>query len=390
MKTEQYSETQYKGESRTFVASASMGIESLVRDECAALGFEHIETRNGKVEFRGDLSLIPKANINLRTADRVFLKMGEFKALSFEELFQEIKKIPWEEVIDIDGAFPVSWVSSVKCKLFSKSDIQKIVKKAMVERLKTRYRLDVFPEKGATYAVKIQGDKDIFAVMIDTSGEALHRRGYRKLINEAPLKETMAAALVLLSRWKGATPLLDPMCGTGTIAVEGALIARNIAPGAERNFAAEKWKCIPEEFWINARDEAYSREDREKPVRIYASDSDPEAIRIAGENAGRAGILEDIRFEVRDFEKIAPTENRGAMITNPPYGDRLLDRERAAELYRKLGNTCRQRIPQWSWYVITADEDFEKNFGQKATKNRKLYNGGIKCYFYQYYASGTF
>jgi putative N6-adenine-specific DNA methylase len=362
-----------------------MGLESVVRDECAALGFADIVTVNGRVEFSGDLSLIPRANINLRCADRVYVKMGEFTALSFEELFQEIKRLPWENFIDIDGAFPVSWVSSVKSKLFSKSDIQKIVKKAMVERLKAHYHKEIFPETGANYAIRIQANKDVFVVLLDTSGEPLHRRGYRKLINEAPLKETMAAALVLLSRWNGDTPFLDPMCGTGTIAIEAALIARHIAPGAERRFASEKWRCIPQEYWVNARDQAYSAEDRDKILDIRASDMDGTVLKVAQENAKRAGVHDDIRWDTMDFAKISPGKPYGVLITNPPYGDRLLDREKAADLYRSLGKVCRTEIPRWSCYVITSDEDFEQNFGKKATKNRKLYNGGIKCYYYQYY-----
>ncbi|MGL4945019.1 MAG: THUMP domain-containing class I SAM-dependent RNA methyltransferase, partial [Fusobacteriaceae bacterium] len=244
------------GKKITLIASASMGIEGIVKDECKNLGFENVNTHNGRVEFDGTLVDIPKANINLRCADRVYLKMGQFKARSFEELFQEVLSIPWEDIIPIDGEFPISWVSAVNCKLFSKSDIQKIAKKAIVERLKKKYRQIVFKENGAKYAIKIQGLKDEFLIMIDTSGEALHKRGYRYLHNEAPIKETMAAAMVYLSHWKGGElPMLDPMCGTGTIPIEAAMIARNIAPGVNRNFAAEAWDIIPLDVWLEARDD---------------------------------------------------------------------------------------------------------------------------------------
>jgi putative N6-adenine-specific DNA methylase len=373
-------------ENYIFIASASMGLESIVRDECQELNFKNIATFNGRVEFEGTLSDIPKANINLRCADRLFIKMGEFKATTFEELFQNIKKIPWENIIDINGEFPISWVSSVKSKLFSLSDIQKITKKAIVERLKLKYRKDLFPENGAKYSIKMQANKDIFIVMIDTSGEPLHRRGYRKFINTAPLKETMAAAMVKISHWKGNNwPLLDPMCGTGTIAIEGAMIARNIAPGVNRSFESEKWNLIPEEYWVNARDEAYSKEDPDKEIKIYASDIDPEVIKIAKENARKAGVADDIEFQCIDVTDLDIKESYGTLITNPPYGDRQLNSDEVEVLYEAFGKTCSTAIPNWSYFIITSYEDFEGIFGKKSTKNRKLYNGGIKCYYYQYY-----
>ncbi|MDR3259217.1 MAG: class I SAM-dependent RNA methyltransferase [Fusobacteriaceae bacterium] len=373
-------------ENYIFIASASMGLESIVRDECQELNFKNVVAFNGRVEFEGTLADIPKANINLRCADRAFIKMGEFKATTFEELFQNIKKIPWETIIDINGEFPISWVSSVKSKLYSLSDIQKITKKAIVERLKSKYRKDLFPENGARYSIKLQANKDIFIVMIDTSGEPLHKRGYRKYINLAPLKETMAAALVKMSHWNGNNlPLVDPMCGTGTIAIEAAMIARNIAPGANRNFESEKWKIIPEEYWINARDEAYSKENLDKSIKIYASDIDSEVIKIATENAKKAGLLADIEFKCADFRDLHFKESHGSLITNPPYGDRLLTYDEVAVLYQSFGEMCVQSIPKWSYYIITSYENFETIFGKKATKNRKLYNGGIKCYYYQYY-----
>ena len=370
----------------TLIASATMGVESIVRDECKALGFENVNAFNGRVEFQGTVKDIVKANIHIRCADRVFLKMGEFKATTFEQLFNNIKRLNWQDVIPEDGEFPVSWVSSVKSKLFSKSDIQSITKKAIVEKLKEKYKKDYFYEDGAKYAIKIQAHNDIFIVMIDTSGEALHKRGYRAIKNEAPIKETMAAALVLLSNWhKRDLPLLDPMCGTGTLLIEAAMIARNIAPGSNRNFAAEKWDIIPENYWIDVRDEAFSMEDYDREVKIYGSDIDEATIEIARKNIQKAGVEDDIVLECKNFLDVEVDSPYGAMITNPPYGDRLLDEEAVERLYRLLGDVCRMRMPKWSYYIITSNKNFEKCFERKATKNRKLYNGGIECYYYQYY-----
>ena len=371
----------------TLIASS---IESVVKDECIELGFENVKAFNGRVEFDGTMRDIVKANIHLRCADRVFIKMGEFKAVTFEELFRNIKKIEWADYIPENGEFPISWVSSVKSKLFSKSDIQKIAKKAMVEKMKERYKKDYFYEDGALYAIKIQAHNDIFIVMMDTSGDGLHKRGYRAIKNEAPIKETMAAALVKLSRWTGGErPLLDPMCGTGTILIEAAMIARNIAPGANRNFASEGWNIIPESEWIEVRDEAFSNEDYEKKVQIYGSDIDPETIEIAKENIRKAGVEDDIILECKNFLDIEMEARQGCLITNPPYGDRLLDEKAVERLYGLLGDVCRMRIPKWSYYIITSYEEFEKCFGGKASKNRKLYNGGIKCYYYQYYGENN-
>lgn len=370
----------------TLIASASMGIEGIVKDECKLLNFENVNTFNGRVEFDGNLEDIAKANINLRCADRVYLKMKEFSAYTFEDLFENTLSIPWEELIPENGAFPISWVSSVNCKLFSKSDIQRIVKKAIVERLKKKYKCSIFKENGAKYAIKIQGLKDKFIIMVDTSGEPLHKRGYRPLHNEAPIKETMAAAMVYLSYWKGGElPLLDPMCGTGTIPIEAAMIARKIAPGVNRSFVSEKWDIIHKNIWIDARDEAMSKENREKEVRIYASDIDEEALEIAKINAEMAGVEEDIEFSCENFLKLEPVSKKGAIITNPPYGERLSDENEIKRLYTLMGDIHRMRFSKWSLYIITSFEEFQEYFGKKATKNRKLYNGGIKCYFYQYH-----
>lgn len=370
----------------TIIASSTMGLEGIVKEECLALGFEQVQTYNGRVEFQGDFHTLIRANLHLRCADRIFVKMAEFQALSYEELFQEIQKIAWEDWIEEDGDFPISWVSSVKSKLYSKADIQRITKKAIVERLKQKYKREQFEEKGAKYRIKIQCHKDVFLVMLDSSGEALHRRGYRYYKNEAPLKETLAAALVYLSKWHGGDRiLLDPMCGTGTLVIEAAMIARNIAPGVNRRFAAEDWSCIPEEFWLRLRDEAFSQEDYEKRVKIYASDLDKETVTVARKNMERAGVEEDIVLACKDFREIRMEEKAGALLTNPPYGDRLLELVEVEALYRDLGQYCKRFLSKWSYYIISSLESFEKQFGKKASKNRKLYNGGIKCYYYQYY-----
>ena len=372
----------------TLIASASMGIESIVAQELKDLGFENVQTFNGRVEFDGKLEDISKANIWLRCADRVFLKMGEFEAFTFDQLFENVKKLNWDEVIAEDGEFPVSWVSSVNSKLYSKSDIQRITKKAVVEKMKGKYEKDYFSEDGAVYKIKVQGNKDKFIVMIDTSGEGLHKRGYRAEINEAPMKETLAASLVKISRWRGGElSLLDPMCGTGTILIEAAMIARNIAPGSNRKFAAENWSIIEKNKWVDVRDEAYSCEDHEKEVRIYGSDIDGEAIETAKRNAVLAGVEDDISFETKHLLETESPSEYGAIITNPPYGERLSDDKAVNKLYGILGDVCRMRFSKWSYYVITSYEQFERAFEKRSTKNRKLYNGGIKCHLYQYFGA---
>lgn len=370
----------------TLIASTTMGLESIVASEIKDLGYKDVRTHNGRVEFEATLADIPRLNIWLRCADRLFIKMGEFKATTFEALFQNVKKINWANFIDEDGEFPISWVSAVKCKLFSKSDIQAISKKAVVESMKRKYDTTYFSEKGALYKIKIQGNKDNFIIMIDTSGDGLHKRGYRADLNEAPMKETLAAALIKLSKWTGGyRPMVDPMCGTGTLAIEGAMIARNIAPGSNRKFASEKWSLIPDELWIETRDDAYSHEDHEKEVRIYASDLNGDTIKVAINNAKLAGVEDDIQFEEKHLLHLEAPSEYGCLITNPPYGDRLLDDDEVERLYSTLGDVCRMRLPKWSYYVITSYEQFEDAFEKNATKNRKLYNGGIKCYYYQYF-----
>lgn len=370
----------------TLIATSTMGVESILAQEIKDLGFKNVVTHNGRVEFDGGIEDIIKANIWLRTADRVYLKMGEFQAFSWDEYFKKVKKIDWMSVLPINAEFPISWVSSVKCKLFSKSDMQRMAKKAIVEKLKIQYKHDYFSEEGALYRVKIIGNKDTFIIMIDTSGAPLHKRGYRAHLNEAPMKETLAAALVKLSKWNGGErPLVDPMCGTGTILIEAAMIARNIAPGVNRRFASEEWDIIDGQLWLDARDEAFTHEDYEKEVRIYGSDLNSDTIEIAIENAKLAGVEDDILFETKHLLEIESMAEYGSLITNPPYGERLSDLDQVEKLYRTLGDICRMRCKKWSYYVITSHDGFEKLFDKKADKNRKLYNGNLKCRYYQYY-----
>lgn len=370
----------------TLIATSTMGVESILAQEIKDLGFKNVVTHNGRVEFDGGIEDIIKANIWLRTADRVYLKMGEFQAFSWDEYFEKVKKIDWMSVLPINAEFPISWVSSVKCKLFSKSDMQRMAKKAIVEKLKIQYKHDYFSEEGALYRVKIIGNKDTFIIMIDTSGAPLHKRGYRAHLNEAPMKETLAAALVKLSKWNGGErPLVDPMCGTGTILIEAAMIARNIAPGVNRRFASEEWDIIDGQLWLDARDEAFTHEDYEKEVRIYGSDLNSDTIEIAIENAKLAGVEDDILFETKHLLEIESMAEYGSLITNPPYGERLSDLDQVEKLYRTLGDICRMRCKKWSYYVITSHDGFEKLFDKKADKNRKLYNGNLKCRYYQYY-----
>lgn len=365
------------------IATAAFGIESVVADEVRALGFENVIVENGKVEFDADEEGICRANLWLRCADRVFLKVDEFKATSFEELFQGVKKITWEKYIPVDGEFPVN-AKSVKSQLFSLSDIQAISKKAAVDRLRRAYRIDWFKETGAKVPILVSILKDVVTVMIDTSGEGLHRRGYREHGNEAPLRETMAAALLKLARWHAKIPLIDPMCGSGTILIEAAMMGRNIAPGLNRKFAFEKWPLIPEATWKKVKTEAFNAVNHDVELNIQGYDCDPRSIKQAKINSDLAGVDEDIHFQVRDIAEFSTKVKYGYVITNPPYGERLGDENEVLELYKLMGDKL---IPNetWSFNIITAHEGFERAFGKRSTKNRKLFNGKLKCYYYQYF-----
>ena len=365
------------------VATAAFGIESVVASEIKALGYSNITTENGRIIFDSDMNGIAKANLWIRSADRVYILLDTFKATSFESLFDQVNAIPWEEYIDLKGKFPVN-AKSVKSKLFSLSDIQKISKKAIVKRLAAHYGVNWFEETGSDHGIVVSILKDQVSVLMDTSGDALHKRGYRAKGNLAPLKETLAASLVLISRWNKSIRLVDPLCGTGTILIEAALIGRNIAPGLNRKFASEAWSWLPDDIFKTERKKAYEAIDLDCEMQLEGYDFDPRAISIARENAELAGVDDIIHFQVRNVESFSTNKKYGYIITNPPYGERIGETEKVRELYRKMGELFRP-LDTWSKYFITSMESFEMDYGEKSTKNRKLYNGRIKTYYYQYY-----
>lgn len=366
------------------IATTTFGLEAVVKREALKLGFKNIKVSDGKVEFEGDETSIPKANIWFRCADRILLKLGEFKATSFEDLFEKTKSLPWDEWITKDGKFTVTG-KSIKSQLFSVPDCQAIVKKAVVEKMKQKYNdIEWFEETGAEYTIQVALLKDVATLTIDTSGSGLHKRGYRQTSVEAPLKETLAAAMIELSYWKKERILLDPFCGSGTIAIEAALIAKNIAPGLKRTFASEQWTRIAKQLWNDTRAEAYKVIHTEVIPKIYASDIDIYAVEIAKMNAEKAGVDDCIEFSVMDFEHINIKDKYGIVICNPPYGERIGDFKSVQNISKKLGSIFRNN-PTWSVYVITSDENFEKLYGTKADNKRKLFNGRIKTDYYQYY-----
>ncbi len=365
------------------IATATFGLEAVVKRELINLGYTDLKVDNGKVTFKGTEKDIPKANIWLRTADRVLLKMGEFKALTFDELFEKTKALPWEEWIPVDGNFVVEGKSK-DSKLFSISDCQRIVEKAIVEKLKTKYDVTWFQKTGPKYTVEVALLKDMATLTIDTSGEGLHKRGYRSRQGEAPIKETLAAAMVLLSYWNKDRVLFDPFCGSGTIPIEAAMIGKNIAPGIDRSFASEKWPRIKKEYWTEARREALKAIDTKSKLHILGCDIDKKAILRARDNAANFGLEDDIVFFNKDFREVELKNEYGVVITNPPYGERIGEKKEVEKLYKDLDAKFRE-LDTWSVYVITSDEDFEKHYGKKANKKRKLYNGRIKVDYYQYY-----
>jgi putative N6-adenine-specific DNA methylase len=365
------------------IATTTFGLEAVVKRELIDLGFEVTRTENGKVTFLGDESGIIKANLYLRCADRVLLKVTEFKALTFDELFEKTKQIDWSYYIPKNGKFPVDG-QSVKSQLASISDSQAIVKKAIVESLKNVYHQEWFSEDGAIFGIKVSILNDIATLTIDTSGVALHKRGYRINAVTAPLKETLAAALVLLSFWNKDRILIDPFTGSGTIPIEAAMIAKNIPPGLNRDFACKYWPIIPEELWRETKNEAYLKIDQDVKLNIKAFDISQENISAAIENADEAGVLENIKFEKMDFYEYLPEEDYSIMITNPPYGERLADTKEADKLYSIMGIKL-SKLKTWSMYVITSDQFFEKKFQRKANRRRILFNGRIKTTYYQFH-----
>lgn len=365
------------------IATATFGLESVVAEEVKALGYTDVLVENGKVTFTADISAIPRTNLWLRTADRVRLKIGEFQATTFDELFEKTKALPWADWITEDAAFPVEG-KSVKSTLFSVPDCQAIVKKAVVESLKKTYKRDWFDEQGPLYKIEVALLKDVATLTIDTSGPGLHKRGYRELIGTAPLKETMAAALIMLSRWKPDRVFMDPFCGSGTIPIEAALIGQNIAPGMNREFVSESWPTIPKSAWREARAETHDLARYDQKLEIIGTDMDEEILKIARVNAAEAGVDELIHFQRMDMRDIRTKKKYGYLICNPPYGERLGEWKQVSRMYGEMGKTF-AALDTWSFYIITSDELFEEHFGRKASKKRKLYNGNMKVDYYQFF-----
>lgn len=358
-----------------------LGLEGPIADELRRLDLENVAAENGRVYFTGNDSAIARANINLRIGERVLIELGRFDAFSFDELFEGTKALPWERLIPRDGAFPVKGYS-LNSKLFSVSDCQKIIKKAIAERLKGVYGLEWFPETGALYQVQFSIMKDRVSLCIDSSGEGLHKRGYRPAHNAAPLKETMAAAMVKLSRYRGRDDFCDPFCGSGTIPIEAALIARNRAPGLNRRFTAMDWKNLDGGIWEQERELARSKEFNGS-YNIVGADIDPHALELARENARRAGVLDIVRFEKADAMAFDRQTERGVIVTNPPYGERIMEKQEAEALYRGFGQAYGQS-KNWQLYLLSSHTEFERCFGRQADKKRKLYNGMIKCDLFMY------
>lgn len=371
-------------ETYELVVPCHFGLEAVTKREIYDLGYEITRVEDGRITFAGDADAVCRANIFLRSAERVLLLVGRFRATTFDELFEGVKALPWEQYIPKNGKFWVTKASSIKSKLFSPSDIQSIVKKAMVERLKQSYHLDWFPEDGADYPVRVFLLKDEVMVTLDTSGNSLHKRGYRLLTSKAPLTETLAAALIMLTPWNKNRILVDPFCGSGTFPIEAAMLAANIAPGINRQFTAEEWtNLIPRKLWYDTVEEAEEMMDTEIEVDIQGYDIDAEVVKAARENAKRAGVEKMIHFQQRAVSDLHHPKKYGFIITNPPYGERLEDKEDLPELYRQIGQAY-AGLDSWSMYMITSYEDAQRYIGRKADKNRKIYNGMIKTYFYQF------
>ena len=366
------------------IAPCHFGLEAVLKREIQDLGYEISKVEDGKVTFWGDAEAVAYGNIFLRTTERILLKVAEFKAVTFEELFQGTKAIPWEAYIPRDGKFWVTKVNSIKSSLFSPSDIQAIMKKAMVERLKEHYHLSWFEEDGASYPLRVTLMKDIVTIGLDTSGVSLHKRGYRQMTAKAPITETLAAALLMLTPWRGDRILVDPFCGSGTFPIEAAMMAADMAPGRNRSFLAEDWKnLIPRKCWYDAMTEADDRIRRNQKVDIQGYDIDGEVLKAARENARLAEVDDMIHFQQKPVKELRHPRKYGFIVTNPPYGERLEDKADLPQLYREIGESFRM-LDSWSMYLITSYEDTEHYIGRRADKNRKIYNGMLKTYFYQF------
>ena len=364
------------------VATCLFGLEHMLGEEIEKLGYERISTINGRVTFLGDEQAVALSNVFLRYAERVFIKLGSFKATSFEELFEGTRSLPWSEFIGRNDAFPVKG-HSIKSQLFSIPDCQAIIKKAIVKSMSEVYGISYFPEEGVKYQVEFFILNDEATLMIDTSGEPLHKRGYRREANAAPIRETLAAAIVATSRPREDVLMWDPMCGSGTLAIEAAMQMRNIAPGMRRNFSAEKFPYIPEKLWRDAKEEALEGITPSE-FEVYASDIDEECVKLTKDNAYRAGVLNSLKVFRQDARRISAPGRRGTIVTNPPYGERIGTVSEVERLYRDIGVHFRSLAP-WQVYVITSHDGFERLYGKKADKVKKLYNGMIPCYLYQFF-----
>ena len=367
-----------------YVSPCHFGMEVVLKRELTDLGIEITKVNDGRITYTGPVDVIARANIFLRTTERVLLQVGNFEATTFDELFEKTKSLEWEKFIPKNGKFWVAKATSVKSKLFSPSDIQSIIKKAIVERLKKVYKTEWFKEDGESYPIRVSLIKNEVSIGLDTSGESLHKRGYRKLSGKAPLTETLAAAMIMLSPWKADRILVDPFCGSGTIPIEAAMIGANIAPGMNREFVADKWdNFIPKKVWYNAFDEAFDSVKNDVEMNIQGYDIDREMVRIARENAKLAGVDEHIHFQQKPMRELSSSKKYGFIITNPPYGERLEDKKAMEPLYKEMGQTF-NALDSWSYYIISGFEETERFFGKKADKNRKIYNGMMKTYIYQY------
>jgi len=367
-----------------YISPCHFGLESVLKRELTDLGCEIIKVEDGKVTFTGNMDTCARANMFLRTTERVLLKVGEFHAETFDELFENTKLIPWEEYLPKDAKFWVAKANSVNSKLFSPSDIRSIMKKAIVERMKQKYKQDWFEESGTSYPIRVTILKDEITVSIDTSGESLHKRGYRKLTSKAPITETLAAALIMLTPWNKDRMLVDPFCGSGTIPIEAAMIGAKIAPGSKRTFLAETWKELyPDNIWTQARQEAADLQLSDIDMSIQAYDIDGEIVKAARQNAKLAGVDQYIHFQQKPVKELSSSKKYGFIITNPPYGERLEEKKELPGLYKEIGKAFNS-LDAWSYYIITSYEEAQKYIGKQADKNRKIYNGMMKTYYYQY------
>jgi putative N6-adenine-specific DNA methylase len=367
----------------TFIIPCLMGLEGIVAEELRRLDLEQVRAENGRVLCKGELGDIPRLNLNLRCGARVLLELGTFPAQDFEALFQGTLALPWEEFIPQDGGFPVKGYT-LNSQLHSVPACQAVVNKAVAKRLGNAYGMEQLPETGHRYQVQFSIIKDVASLCLDTSGEGLYKRGYRAVGVEAPLRETLAAALVILSGYKGRDAFCDPFCGSGTIAIEAALIAQNRAPGLNRSFSAQKWKCLDSGLWLQAADEAMDKEFRDKKYEIWGGDLDPHAIEIARSNAEKAEVEDIVRFEVADATQFHWGGEYGRVVTNPPYGERLLEKEEAEVLYAAFGKACAKLPDSWRVNVLSSHTEFERSFGRPADKKRKLYNGMLRCDLFTY------